>query len=235
MIPEDDSWLEPVPVVAEDDTSWLEVGPATVPDAAGENWLEIEDPNAGQTTQAFRYLVDACMRGTDRVMACDGHYLAYRPTNRAFDKETNPRTQERFRDFIAAGFYTHLGTYDEVQIYRLEDGSPFRHNRDYVVGKDRWRDIRQAAGLACERKWSDYHDVLGGIATALKSGRDGKFAKAMFLDMLNQIAIMIRKMGGPAEREVNEGFTGVRKARGISKGGVVATLDTSSLQQVQFK
>jgi hypothetical protein len=218
-----------------ENTSWLD-GPVAAPAREDDtSWLDVQDPNAGKTTLAFRSLIDACMRGTDRVMACDGHYLAYRPYNHVFDKATNPATKERFANFQAAGYYKHLGTYDEVQIYELLEGSPFRHSANYVVGKDRWKDIRQAATLACERKWADYHDLIGGMATALKSGRDPAFAKQMFLDALNQIGITIKQMGGPNEREVNEGFTGVRKARGISKGGVVATLDTSGLQQAQFK
>lgn len=211
------------------EADWLEAA------ETDDGWLDLEDPNAGKTTAAFRYLVDSCMRGTDRVMACDGQFLVYRPFNREFDKETNPRTKQRFNDFVNAGHYEHVGTYDEVQVYKLLEGSPFLHKKNYVVGADRWRDIRTAANAACERNWSDYHDILGGIASAIKSGpgREG-FAKMMWDDILNQIAITIKQMNGPTEREVNEGFTGVRRARGISKGGVVATLDSNKLVKVGF-
>ena len=81
--------------MADESDNWLEIDTEA-------DWLRIEDPNAGKVSQPFQNLVNACMRGTDRVMACDGHYLAYRPFNRAFDKETNPRTKERFNDFVAA-------------------------------------------------------------------------------------------------------------------------------------
>lgn len=219
-----------------DDTSWLETEQPVIVTSTDDGWLDIKDANAGKVTLAFQYMIDQCMRGTDRVMACDGHYLAYRPYNREKDKETNPRTRERFADFVAAGHYKHLGTYDEVQIYELTEGSPYRHDKKgYVVGKDRWADIRQAARAACDRKWADYHDLMGVIATALKSGRDPAFARMMWDDTVNQVAITIRQMRGPSDREVNEGFTGVRKARGISKGGVIATLNTDALQTVRFK
>lgn len=208
-------------------TDWLEV-------PADDEWLKIEDSNAGKVTLAFQGLIDACMRGTNRVMGCDGTYLAYRPFNREFDKQVNPRTAERFRDFQAAGHYKHIGTYDEVMIFELLEGSPFRHKANYVIGTDYWKDIRQAAKAACDRNWSDYHDLLGAIATALKSGRDPTFAKTMWNDTLGQIAVTIQQMKGPGERECNEGFVGVRKARGISKGGVIATLDSSGLQKVGF-
>lgn len=210
-------------------TDWLEVPPAD-----DDSWLDITDANAGKVSLAFQNLIDACMRGTNRVMACDGSYLAYRPFNRQFDKEVNPRTQQRFSDFTAAGHYKHIGTYDEIQIYELLEGSPFRHKKSYVIGTSYWGDIRQAAKAACERNYSDYHDILGGMATALKAGRDPAFAKVMWNDTLNQVAIQIQKMGGPTERECNEGFVGIRKARGISRGGILATLDTSGLQKVSF-
>ncbi len=208
-------------------TDWLDP-------PADDSWLDITDANAGKVSLAFQHLIDACMRGTNRVMACDGSYMAYRPYNRQFDKEVNPATHARFSDFIAAGHYKHIGTYDEIQIYELLEGSPYRHKKNYVIGTSYWGDIRQAAKAAVERNWSDYHDILGGMATALKAGRDPAFAKTMWGDTLNQIAVQIQKMGGPAEREVNEGFTGVRKARGISRGGILATLDTSGLQKVRF-
>lgn len=210
------------------DDSWLET------ESTDFSWPKIEDPHAGEVTAAFRHLVDACMRGTDRVMACDGHYLAYRPFNREKDKETNPRTQERFRDFQAAGHFKHVGTYDEVQIYELLDGSPFLQKKSYVIGSDYWRDIRQAAKAACERNWVDYHDILGAMATALKSGRDPGFASTMWGDTINQVAIAIQQMKGPTEAEVNAGFMDIRRKRGIAKGGVIATLNSAGLQKVGF-
>ncbi len=212
---------------------WLDA-----PVAEDDSWLSIEDPNAGSTTAAFRHLIDACMRGTNRVMACDGAFLAYRPFNREFDKETNPRTKERMAMFLEAGHYRHVGTYDEVQVYELMPGNPYRHEKkQYIIGTDYWRDIRQAAKAACERNWSDYHDILGAMATAIKSGRDPAFAKTMWDDTVNQVAVAIQQVGGaaaPTEREVNEGFTGIRKARGISRGGVIATLNRAGLQKGGF-
>jgi hypothetical protein len=217
------------------DADWLDTSPDVEPES---DWLDIKDANEGKVTLAFQNLVDACMRGTNRVMACDGHYMAYRPFNREFDKEVNPRTRERFADFCAAGHYRHVGTYDEVQIYELLEGSPFLHkNKGYVVGQDYWKDIRTAAKLAIDRNWPEYHDMLGVMATALKSGRDPIFARTMWDDTINQVAISIQQMGGaaaPTEKEINEGFTGVRKARGISKGGVIATLNSNALQKVGF-
>lgn len=172
-------------------------------------------------------------------MACDGQYLAYRPYNRAFDKETNPRTKERFQMFIEKGYYKHLGTYDEVQIYELLPGNPYRHEaKEYVIGQDYWKDIRKAATCAIHRAWADYHDVLGAMATALKSGRDPLFAKTVWEDTINQVGIAIQQMGGkdaPTEKEINEGFLEIRRARGIQGRAGVVLLNNSALQKVGFE
>ena len=224
------------------DTSWLE--PQAKP-ADDDAWLEITDPNAGQTSLPFRDLIDACMRGTNRVMAHNGKWLAYRPYNREFDKETNPRTIERMSMHQAAGWIKHIGTYDEVQIWEFlpvginGEPNPYYHEgRSYVVGQSYWKDIREVAKLACERKWALYHDYLEGMATAIKGGRDPVFAKAVWGDALAHIAVTVKQIGGkaaPTEREINEGFVGVRRARGlVTRNATVMTLDSNGLEKVGF-
>lgn len=233
-------WLDTTPEQppAAEPAKNLPVAPTAPPASDEPDWLKLEDPNAGKITRAFQHLIEACMRGTDRVMACDGCYLAYRPFNRAFDKETNPRTKERMNMFLEKGHYKHLGTYDEVQIYQLMPGNPYFQKRQYTVGVNYRDDMDKVARAALERNWADYHDLLGGIATALKSGRDPLFAKTIWTDFLQHVAVRIKQLGGveaPSEREINEGFVGIRRARGIQgKGGMIATLDSSGLQKVEF-
>lgn len=229
---------------------WLDIEPAAsqkvpsaaTPPPAEDDWLQIEDANAGKVTLAFQHLVDSCMRGTDRVMATDGKYLAYRPYNREKDKTTNPRTKERMAMFLEKGYYGHLGTYDEVEIYELKPGNPYYHDgaKAYVVGTNYWADIRAAAKLACERKFPEYHDFLGGMATAMKGGgRDPAFAKTIWEDTINQIVGQINQMriGNPAipsEKEINAGFVEVRRARGITGRSGVVLLNSDALQKVGF-
>ena len=108
----------------------------------------------------------------------------------------------------------------------------------YVIGQDYWKDIRKAATAAIHRAWADYHDILGAMATALKSGRDPLFAKTMWDDTINQVGIMIRQMGGkdgPTEKEVNEGFIEVRRARGIQGRNGMVLIDSNKLQKVGFE
>lgn len=226
------------------ESDWLDI-PAKAP-TASDDWLQIEDANAGKTNLAFRDLIDSCMRGTNRVMAHNGKWLAYRPFNREFDKSTNPRTKERMSMHEMSGWIKYLGTYDEVQIWELLptglDGkpNPYYHegDKEYIVGQSYWNDIRRVAKLACERKWPEYHDFLEGMAIALKRGRDPGFAKTMWSDALNQIAIQIPQIGGagaPSEREVNDAFVAVRRARGLqTRNATVMTLDSAGLTKVGF-
>lgn len=224
-------------MAGEADDSWLDIEPAK-PAADLDDWPLIEDANAGKVKLSFQHLIDACMRGTNRVMASDGRHMAYRPFNREFDKETNPRTKERVAMFLADGKWKHLGTYDEVQIYELLEGNAYRDSgKQHVVGKSLRDDMDKVAVAAINRQWVDYHDLLLGMATAMKAGRDPAFAKVIWQDTLTQIAVYIQQKGGkiaPSEKEINEGFTDVRRARGLSKGGIIATLDTSGLQKVGF-
>lgn len=226
-------------------TDWLDVSPkpeTLSPKAlqveADDDWLKIEDPNAGKTTLAFQHLVDQCMRGTDRVMATDGKWMAYRPYNREKDKETNPRTKERVARFLSEGKWKHIGTYDEVQIYELLDGSVYKHKKNYVIGTNYRDDIDKVARAALERHWPDYHDLLDAMARALKSGRDPIFAKAVFNDTLTHILVRIQQLGGPeapSDREINEGLQSVRKGRGLSTANSgLALPPESSLIKVQM-
>lgn len=231
-----------------DDTNWLDlsidVAAAKVaPAVEADDWLDIRDANEHKTVLAFQHMIDQCMRGTNRVMATDGKYLAYRPYNRAFDKETNPRTKERMNMFREKGFFRHLGTYDEVEIYELMPGNPYYHEGEkaYVVGTNYWADIRTAAKLACERKWPEYHDFLGGMATALKGGnRDVNFARTMWEDTVNQVTGMVNQIrqgnsSVPTEKEINEGFIEVRRARGITGRNGQVLLNSNALQRVGFE
>jgi hypothetical protein len=213
---------------------WLDDDKPAVAEAAD---VKIEDANAHVVPAQFADLVASCMRGTDRVMCTNGQYLAYRPYNRDKDKETNPRTKERVAMFLSQGAWIHVGTWDEVQVYELLDGNAYHHKRNYVVGRNMREDMTAVAKAAIERRWPEYHDLLSAMATAMKSGRDPAFAGQIFKDMLGSLGVMIQQIGGdsaPTEREINEGFVGVRKARGMQSKGSILQIDTSGLQKVGF-
>lgn len=193
--------------------------------AVDDGWLDLSVGDGTiKNTTALPYdsLKFACMRGTDRVWACDGEYVAYRPFNRTFDKEVNPRTKERHEDFLASGHYEHVGTFDEVQIFKLLEGSPFKTvAKNYVVGRDYWADIREAAKIACRREWVDFHDFLEAMAKGIKHNRTPAFAESAWVDALNQIMINIYQRTGPTPAECAAGIAIVREKRGLRRSIVL--------------
>lgn len=200
-------------------TDWLDDAPAPADTAVETDWLGIEIPKTKIPYDELRF---SCMRGSGRVWACDGEYVAYRPYNHALDKDVNTRTAERHANFIAAGHYEHVGTFDEVQIFKLLDGSPFkRNNKTFIPGQNLHQDCRQAAIAACARDWVLYHDILDAVATGLKSYLTPAFAEAQYKDCLEQIFVSIQQRGGPTQAEVDAGFSSVRQRRGIGKGRVI--------------
>lgn len=198
---------------------WLE----TAPVADGEpstDWLGLEIPKTRIPYDELRF---SCMRGSGRVWACDGEYVAYRPYNHVLDQTVNPATATRHANFLAAGHYEHVGTFDEVQVFRLLDGSPFKRNtKTFIPGQNLHNDIRQAAIAACERDWVLYHDILDSIASGLKTRLTAAYAESVYADSLAQVFINIQQRGGPTQAEVDAGFGDVRKRRGYGGGKIIA-------------
>lgn len=189
--------------VTNTNTDWLETGPAATESA---DWLGLEIPKAKIPYDEIRFSV---MRGSQRVWACDGEYVACRPA--AF----NPATHQRHSNFLASGCYEHVGTFDDVQVFKLLDGSPFKRNdKTFIPGQNLHQDMRQAAIAACARDWVLYHDILDAIASGLKNAFTEGFARTVFQDALAQIFVHIQQRGGPTQAEVDAGLSNVRAKRG---------------------
>lgn len=218
------------------ESNWLDVdvepAPVESADADEGGWLDIGDieiPKSGLPYDALRF---SCMRGSGRVWACDGRYVAYRPFNYALDKEANPAFQERIEKFTRAGHFKHVGTFDEVLVFQLEPESPWYAKTDekYTAGKNLWDDIRHAARLACKRDWGEYVDMLEAMAQGMLAGRDPAFARQRWEDSVNQVMITVYQMQGPLPAEIMAGVANVKKARGTDKrpGILLATSVTQA-------
>ncbi len=177
------------------------------------DWLE-SDFSGHMPYDPVRFL---CMRGSGRLWACDGEYVACRPN------DFHPATRQRHANFLASGHYEHVGTFDDVQIFKLLPGSPFRRdNRTFMPGVNLFQDIREAAKAAVARDWALYNDILEEIAGALKSRFHADQAKTMFDDILQTIFQNIYLRGGPSQAEVDAGLANIRLKRGVGKGRVIA-------------
>jgi hypothetical protein len=201
---------------------WLDE-PVTSNDSPGapvasddnDTWLRIES--------AFKMPYDSvrfqCMKGSNRVWACDGEYVAYRPVNHTSGREVNPRTAQRHQSFLDSGHYEHVGTFDEVQIFKLLPGSPFRRdNRVVTPGQNLATDMRECAIAAVRRDWVLYHDILEVVAGNIKSRYDANTAAVVYGDILAYIRNLTEMRSGPIQAEVDAGLASVRKKRGLNAG-----------------
>lgn len=240
-------------------TDWLDIEPAAVAVAEVEtnpplkvvpqspvvvsaaeepdsSWLDLDDdvvtPKAALPYDALRF---ACMRGSGRVWACDGRYVAYRPYNHTLDKVANPAFQERVERFNRDGHFKHLGTFDEVMVFQLEPESPWYAKTDekYTAGRSYWADINHAVKLAMERDWSDYYDLLQAMAQGLMAGRDPMFAKQMWEAAVEQIMIGIYQRSGPLPAEIRAGVQNIQGSRYGVK--LLVANDVAHTKNVQYE
>src|ERR1017187_780098 len=217
--------------------SWLDLEPTVAPAAAqapavavDDSWLDIGDIAATRTAMPYDSLRFGCMRGTGRIWACDGRYVAYRPFNHVLDKKPNPEFQDRIEKFNRAGHFTHVGTFDEVMVFKLSPESPWyaKTEESYTAGQSIWKDIQHAAKLACARDWSDYHDLLQAMATGMMAGRDPQFARQQWEEAVNQIMIGVYQRSGPMPAEIRAGVQNIQKGRGY--GGIKLLIATDVTQ-----
>ena len=148
----------------------------------------------------------------------------------------------RFKSALSAstrdGHFDHLGTFDEVRIFKLLPESPFYATEDkaYIAGKSLWGDINHAVKLACARDWRDYTDLLEAMAAGMLAGRDAAFARKQWEDALQQVAIGIYQKGGPLAVEVAAGVENVRLSRGASRGPkLVLSSDVAQAKNVVYE
>lgn len=202
-------WLDQAPVSTAADGS--ETSPSAV--AVEGDWLE----TGSQFATPYAAVRFMCMRGSGRVWACDGEYVACRPGG------FHEGTRERHQRFLASGHYKHVGTFDDVQVFELLPGSPFRRdNRTLIPGVNLYQDIRECAIAAVNRDWVLYHDILEAIAENVKARFSGEAANEFWGDVLSSIFQSIARRGGPTQAEVDAGLNRVRMARGLGKGRVIA-------------
>lgn len=205
---------------------------------AEPSWLEIDSIETSKAALPYDALRFSCMRGSGRVWACDGRYVAYRPFNHALDKAANPALQERIERFTREGHFTHIGTFDEVQIFKLKPESPWYANEDkvYIAGKSLSGDINHAVKLACTRDWKEYVDLLEAMASGMLAGRDPVFARQQWEDAVNQVMVGVYQKGGPLAAEIRAGVENVRLSRGRgNRPGILLATDITAAKNVQYE
>lgn len=149
--------------------------------------------------------------GRSRCWATDGEYVAFRR------KLANPATLQRHENFLKLGNYKHITTQDDVELYKLMEGSPFKRTPVNLMQMNDSNMARQAILAACARDWGLFIDILTELSGRIK-GRWGlggdAFALQAYQAMLGHIFNMILMRRGPSQGEIDAGVRGLREKRG---------------------
>lgn len=166
--------------------------------------------------------------GRSRIWACDGEYVYFRR------KKSNPATLERHNRFMQSGHYKHIQTQDDVEVYQLQDGSPFKRESidfteqvwDKTTGSYRLKYNLQAVKrtailAACGRDWGLFIDALQEIAGRLKGTWHTGMAQLQYNTLLANIIHLVQLRGGPGQVEMDRGVIEARQRRGETRNRVL--------------
>jgi hypothetical protein len=146
--------------------------------------------------------------GKKKVWASDGSFVWFRR------KLANPATLERHERFLSTGEYQYLGTQDDVEIYKLMPGSPFKRVEAVDFGALKFYDARrQTIRAAVRRDWATFIDGLEHLAGGIKGAYDPAMAKTVYNDLLSYVFVQVAMRGGPSQEEVDREVVALRKRR----------------------
>lgn len=196
------------------DTSWLEI-----PD-----WLDdkpsVRIEGSSKLTNEHKRAPSMAKKllGKSRVWACDGEYVYFRR------KKANPASLQRHNNFLKTGQFKHVMTQDDVEIYQLQESSPFKREPENLTVLTIPMIRRSAVKAAVARDWGLFVDCISELATKFKSQRwevDGKkispddgYVKNLYEEALQYIFLTVWKSGGPLQPEIDAGVQDVRQRRG---------------------
>jgi hypothetical protein len=145
----------------------------------------------------------------------DGEFVYFRR------KQANPATLERHNRFMANGDYKHIDTQDDVEIYKLQESSPFKRDQADLSSLPLNVVRRTAILAACARDWVLFTDALEDLAFKIKNARytdgqtaDANFAKQLWQQQLDYVFRLIELRRGPGQFDIDRGMQEVRARRG---------------------
>jgi hypothetical protein len=205
-----------------------------------DSWLDLDTPvakaveeRADSRISSVGKLTKERSRGTamhksplgkKRVWSSDGEYVYFRR------KMSNPATLERHNRFIATGNYTHVQTQDDVEIYKLEEGSPFKRCEQNLAEISE-PTLRRAARLALlHEDFGLFIDIVTEKSSRLKSRLHADHATAVFQEWMTYMFQLNEMQGGPSQASIDRGVQKVRKARGELSNRMIMIPTSSRIQ-----
>jgi hypothetical protein len=193
------------------DTAWLEE-PVTEPASDDFSWLErVESATKLTNEHARGKSMTRNMLAKDRVWACDGEYIYLRR------KKAHEGTLKRHEDFIARGDYKHIETQDDVEIYKLQSGSPFFRQPVNLLELGFPQVRRAAIFAACQYDFGLFIDALQELASRLKGAYHDAQATMIYNECLEYVFRLIEMRGGPNRMIIDREVAALRTRRGDSR------------------
>lgn len=213
---EDFAWMDDsAPAAAADDFDWLDLGD----DAA-----RIETARVPNETNRAQIMQAGAMLGKDRVWFTDGDYIWFRR------KKANPATLQRHNRFTAAGDYEHIGTHDDVEVYKLKPQSVFATKRELNISElDDYNIRRQAAIAAVKRQWETFQDIMSYLRERVNAryqdpqrpGAPTPFAEQIYAELYAGIMHSIAMRHGPSPQEINRELMALAARKGQTQKRII--------------
>lgn len=176
----------------------------------GDGHVEGAGKLKGEATRAANMAKG--VNGKSRVWGCDGDYVWFRR------KLANPATLERHQKYLERGEYKHAFTTDDVEVYVLQTGSPFRRKEAQNLAElDHYNLKRAAARAAVKRDWVTYVDALEEMAGRVKAHWPSNQQKLVWDETLADLENMIQRRGGPTLIECDREVRNVRTKQGFGR------------------
>lgn len=217
--------------------------PAPTGPIIDHTWLDEDEPMrvySGAKIENERARAKAMQAGAggikNKVWHCDGEFVYFRRRLAATPQPgapegLNPHLVARHNKMIANGEYRHVATQDDVEIYELQEHSPFKRKginlMTQSISQVRWIAIYAATGrypgVAGQRDsdWGLFVDCLEEMSSRIKGMFDAGTAKMKYNEELSYTFHLLQQAGGPGQGAIDRGVADVMRRRGKTTGKMI--------------
>lgn len=189
--------------------------------AAETSWLDLQPGTTTGLEQRAKIMREGAMKGKDRIWWCDGDYVWFRRA------KSNPATLQRHDRFVAGGDYKHVETQGDVEIYELQQKSPFKTKTIDIGEMNDYNVRRQAALAACRRDFQTFFEIMTYLREriGIRHRSPGKtdmtpFAENVYAETYMAVMESIKMRRGPSPDEINRELAALSQKK-AGKGKII--------------